>query len=80
VKIDSDCTGFGFLRKIGGRGGGPSRVLCSRWQSAVWRDRNGGECSGFSDEADDAALSLFGTSDTLDVVSGLIEFFKAGSG
>ncbi len=41
---------------------------------------NGGECVGNSDEADEAALDLFGTSDTLDAVSGLISFFEAETG
>ncbi len=41
---------------------------------------NGGECVGKSDEADEAALDLFGTSDALDAVSGLISFFDAETG
>jgi hypothetical protein len=40
---------------------------------------NGGECSGNSDAADEAALGLFGTSDSLDAVKGVIEFFEAES-
>jgi len=40
---------------------------------------NGGECSGNSDAADEAALELFGTSDALGDVSGLINFFTAES-
>jgi hypothetical protein len=40
---------------------------------------NGGECGGDGDAADEAALTLFGTSDDLDAVSGLISFFEAES-
>jgi hypothetical protein len=40
---------------------------------------NGGECGGNTDAADEAALELFGTSDDLDAVSGLISFFQAES-
>ncbi len=33
-----------------------------------------------SEKADEAALDLFGTSDSLDAVSGLISFFEAEAG
>ena len=41
---------------------------------------NGGECSGNSDAADEAALELFGTSDALGDVSGLHKLLYSGVG
>lgn len=38
---------------------------------------NAGECPGSGDEEREAALSLFGTSDDLTAVQGVLEFFKA---
>ncbi len=38
---------------------------------------NAGECTGNSDQEDEAALSLFGTDDDLDAVKGVLEFFEA---
>jgi YD repeat-containing protein len=38
---------------------------------------NAGECQGHSDEEDEAALSLFGTNDSLGAVQGVLEFFQA---
>jgi hypothetical protein len=37
---------------------------------------NGGECEGEEDEVSEAALNLFGSSDSLDAVSALITFFE----
>ncbi len=38
---------------------------------------NAGECTGDSDAEDEAALSLFGTDDSLGAVQGVLEFFQA---